>query len=296
MKLILGTALWGWVVPKATCFEILDEFYKNNFRKIDTATNYPINKDNKYFRFAETIIEEWISANGVNDLEITIKVGSVDNSGSPVNNLTFSFLMMSQDYYLEKFESNVDTLMIHWDNRNSEESISQSIRALYTINKKVKVGLSGIKYPEIYYKYLKDNNIISSIQIKHNLFDSYYDKYKPFLGLSRFDAYGINAGGLKLNSKYTATSSASIRGITVSSYQSYLVNLQILISNSKICNSFNDICMIYALNSPGLGGIISGTSSKGQIKETINSFKHVLPLDTSKLYHDLLNFQENEEL
>jgi aryl-alcohol dehydrogenase-like predicted oxidoreductase len=144
MDLILGTALWGWTIPENTCFEILDEFYKNGFRGIDTATNYPINKDPKFFRFAEAVIMKWIEANGINDLKITIKAGSIDNSGLPENNLTYSFLIMSHEYYREKFEDNLDTFMVHWDNRDDEESILKTIDSLKIIRKKCKVGLSGM--------------------------------------------------------------------------------------------------------------------------------------------------------
>ena len=296
MDLILGTSLWGWTVSEITCFEILDEFYKNNFREIDTATNYPINKNSRFFRSAETIIKNWIRLNGINDLRITIKVGSIDNSGSADNNLSYSFLIMSQDYYLETFTSNFDTFMIHWDHRNNEEDINQTIRALNIINRKNNVGLSGIKEPEIYHKLLIENNIPISVQIKHNIFESQYDRYKIFHGLGRFVAYGINAGGLKLTNEYTPTNSALVRAICTSQYQKYLPYLRELISNSSDCRSLNDISMVYAFNSPHIAGLISGASSRNQIKETIQSFNSYSQFDTSKLYHDLLMIQENKVL
>ena len=65
--LILGTALWGWTVPESTCYKLLDRFYEAGFRQIDTATNYPINKDPACFRLSESILINWISTNKVND-------------------------------------------------------------------------------------------------------------------------------------------------------------------------------------------------------------------------------------
>jgi len=293
MDLILGTSLWGWTVPENTCFEILDEFYRNNFRQIDTATNYPINRDSRCFRSAETILNKWILSNGINDLRITVKVGSIDNSGSADNNLSYSYLIMSRDYYFETFTNNFDTLMIHWDNRTAEESIYQTICALNIINKKNNVGLSGIKEPEIYHHYLKEYNIPIAIQIKHNIFESHYDRYKIFHGLGRFFAYGLNAGGLKLTNEYKPTSSASAREISTAPYEEYLPYLRELISNSEICRSFNDLSMVYAFNSPNIAGLISGASSRIQIQETIRSFRSFSQFDTSELYRDLLNFQQN---
>ena len=292
MDLILGTALWGWTIPENTCFEILDEFYKNGFRGIDTATNYPINKDPKFFRFAEAVIMKWIEANGINDLKITIKAGSIDNSGLPENNLTYSFLIMSHEYYREKFEDNLDTFMVHWDNRDDEESILKTIDSLKIIRKKCRVGLSGIKDPRIYFEYLKKTDTVSSIQIKHNIFESHYARYSHFHDLVSFVAYGINAGGLKFDNEYHALSSISVRSVNASSYQHCLADLQSLISDYGICRSFNDVSMVYAINSPGISGIISGASSKKQIKETIDSFHNLLQGDTSTLYHRLLEIQK----
>ena len=79
--LILGTSLWGWTVKKKECFKILDTFYNNGYRWIDTATNYPINSDEKYFRYAENLIAEWIKNNDINDLKIISKIGSLNNLG-----------------------------------------------------------------------------------------------------------------------------------------------------------------------------------------------------------------------
>jgi len=291
MNLILGTALWGWTIPENTCFEILDEFYQSGFRGIDTATNYPINKDKRYFRFAETVLKKWIDANGVNDLKVTIKTGSIDNNGSTENNLTYSSLIMSHDYYREKFEDNLDTFMVHWDNRDDEESISQTISSLNVIRRKCRVGLSGIKNPGIYFKYLKKTDTVSSIQIKHNIFESHYARYSHFHDLVSFVAYGINAGGLKFDNEYHALSSISVRSVNTSSYHACLTDLQSLISDSKICRSFNDVSMVYAINSPGISGIISGASSRKQMKETIESFNNLLQLDTSKLYRRLVEIR-----
>jgi len=73
----------------------------------------------------------------------------------------------------------------------------------------------------------------------------------------------------------------------------FLPYLRELISNSEICRSFNDLSMVYAFNSPNIAGLISGASSRIQIQETIRSFRSFSQFDTSELYRDLLNFQQN---
>ena len=74
--LILGTSLWGWTVKKKECFKILDTFYNNGYRWIDTATNYPINSDIKYFRYAENLIAEWIKNNDRFKYRVKNKTGN----------------------------------------------------------------------------------------------------------------------------------------------------------------------------------------------------------------------------
>ena len=103
IDLILGTSMWGWTVEKKECFKILDTFYNEGYRWIDTAPNYPINNDRKYFRYAENLIFEWINSNKINDIKIILKIGSMDNLGGPNTNLSYSFILMNYEYYLNKF-------------------------------------------------------------------------------------------------------------------------------------------------------------------------------------------------
>ncbi len=95
--LILGTAMWGWTTPRETAFAMLDEWYSRGFREVDTATNYPIDRDPEHFRLAEKILLEWIAAHGVTDLEVMMKIGSVNNLRSPEHLLTKSFILMMLD-------------------------------------------------------------------------------------------------------------------------------------------------------------------------------------------------------
>ena len=132
--LILGTSLWGWTVKKKECFKILDIFYNNGYRWIDTATNYPINSDKKYFRYAENLIAEWIKNNDINDLKIISKIGSLNNLGGSNVNLSYSFILMNYEYYLDKFHSCLKNIMVHWDNRDSKLSIESTINALKIID------------------------------------------------------------------------------------------------------------------------------------------------------------------
>ncbi|MEZ4983547.1 MAG: aldo/keto reductase [Saprospiraceae bacterium] len=113
IPLVLGTALWGWTVDEPTCHRLLSHFYRQGGRMVDTATNYPINKQPADFRRAENILARWCQREEVTDLQVIVKVGSVDNLFTPDNNLSPAFLLMALDYYRNLFGSNLHTFMIH---------------------------------------------------------------------------------------------------------------------------------------------------------------------------------------
>lgn len=296
--LVLGTAMWGWTTPKATAFAMLDEWYVRGFREVDTATNYPINKNPEQFRLAENILSEWIKAHGISDLEVMMKIGSVNNLRTPEHILTKSFILMMLDEYGYMFGENLGTLMVHWDNREDEGEINETFEALNEVeNKGIKLGLSGIKYPDLYAKINKEYGFDFRIQIKHNLFFSDYGKYKSFHGKNRFIAYGINAGGLKLDvGEYSEHSSLKARGGNVSAEPEIMPKLRGVISewnavhDFKI-NNFNQIGMIYAHHQKDMAGILLGTSKVGQLKASVDFWEDMRKGRFAGLYSELMHRQ-----
>ena len=294
-SLILGTAMWGWITPKETSFKLLDYFYEQGFRAIDGATNYPINKSPQDFRRAEQILQEWIKINDIEDLKVMMKVGSLNNLRSPEQNLSPSFLLMCLDEYQSLFGENLDTFMIHWDNRENEKEIQSTLKALGKAQEKgFKIGLSGIRYPEIYSQLNKKLQFNFSIQIKHNLLHSDYDRYQAFHGQTRFITYGINAGGIKLNlNSYLENSSLKARGGDISQIHPLTNKLQaILIEENKVANRpvierFNHCGMAYAYHSPDIQGILLGTSRLEQLKDTLSFYQHLQDYDYNSLYQKL---------
>lgn len=280
-KLVLGTAMWGWTMPPKRCFEVLDTFYQHGFRAIDGATNYPINKQPDDFRRAEQILQEWIRANQITDLEVMMKIGSINNLRSPEHNLTYSFMMMCLDEYRFKLGDNLNMLMVHWDNRDTPAEIEDSFRALKHANEKgLDVGLSGIRHPELYAKINRQYQLDFQIQIKHNLLHSDYQRYAAFHGKRRFITYGINAGGLKLDVKaYEQDSSLKVRGGNIAQPPPMLEKLKVVIEaeNKKKARSpitnFNECGLTYAFHSPDIAAILLGTSNKQQLQESIRFYQ-----------------------
>ena len=278
-KPILGTAMWGWTTPKSTCFELLDAFYAAGHREVDAATNYPINKVPADFRRSETILHEWIKAHGIEDLEVMMKVGSLNNMRSPDHNLSPSFLLINWQEYKAKFGSNLKTFMVHWDNRSDALAVAETVETLVKIKSwGARIGFSGLKFPAIYEELSANALLDPLIQIKHNILQSHYDWYAAFHGKPRFITYGINAGGLKLKAaEYNNNSSLSARGDQAENYVELIEQCQKIVDDYNATQPvthlqrFNDLSLIYALYHPDIYGILLGTSNKDQLINSLTS-------------------------
>jgi len=296
-KPILGTAMWGWTTPRETCFQLLDEFYQQGFREIDGATNYPINKNPDDWRKAEKILQEWIQTHGVDDLKVMMKVGSLNNLKTPDHNLSSSFLLLNFDAYQSSLGKNLDTYMIHWDNREDKNAVSETLKTLESIhNQGFRIGLSGIKHPKIYEELSKDFELNFRIQIKHNLLHTDYKKYQYFHGHRRFITYGINAGGIKLNTKnYPVNSSLKARAKDWQPPSNILNKAEKAIrfanenTNRPPLSSFNHLGMIYAFYHPDIEGILLGTSRIQQLKESLDFMKIMAEYDFTAIFSYLKN-------
>jgi hypothetical protein len=200
-KWALGTAVWGWAVDKKECFKMLDVFYERGERYIDTASNYPINGLSKDRYASENIIGEWIKVNGINDLNIIYKLGSIVNTNTPENNLSPEFVTKEFNRIITKFDDNKIIPMIHWDNRDNTNEIRNSLAKLISLTW-TDIGFSGIKYPEKYNEVIQEIGYNQSfyIEAKSNIHQSFIDHYKGIgNNINRIFAYGISIGGLKLN-------------------------------------------------------------------------------------------------
>ncbi|MEZ4993137.1 MAG: aldo/keto reductase [Saprospiraceae bacterium] len=298
-SVILGTAMWAWTIDNVQCFQLLDEFYAAGFRQVDTATNYPINKDPDNFRAAEDILLEWIKAHEVTDLEIIQKVGSINNLHTPEHNLSKSFLLLNLDDYRHRYGSNLHTFMIHWDNRQDKDAIGSSFEALQTATEYgLHPGLSGIKYPELYAEINREFQLDFRIEIKHNFQQSDYPRYKVFHQQAEFLAYGLNAGGMKLNPKqYTQRSGLMARGgpPTTDSFPKHLLDKLPALNEAALpipLTSFNQIGMINAYYHPGISHLIIGPSSVFQLKDTLEFYRHLQTNAYQEIYQALQSLRD----
>lgn len=292
--LILGTAMWGWTVEEEVCFALLDDFYQRGGRRVDTATNYPINKNPADFRRAEKLLATWCSTHQVTDLEVIVKVGSLNNMMTPDQNLSPSFLMICAEEYANLLGDNLACLMIHWDNREKEEAIDSTISSLMKLGEnRWEIGLSGIKYPEVYARIIKAHGLDSlPVELKHNLIYSDYERYAPLHPCADFIAYGINAGGLKLGgSSYASTASLLARGGKPDAHQNLKDQIASLLSvfaqdypGKVVPQQMNQLGMLNAAYHPGISAILLGPSRVEHIAASFAWLEQLYSDDYTPLY------------
>lgn len=297
---MLGSAQWGWNVTRAEAFRLLDDWLATGRRKVDCATNYPINRNPADFRAAEKILLEYVRAHGLRDLQITMKIGSLDNMRSPEVNLAPSFLLMMGEEYERLFGENLHCLMFHWDNRDEVEAIHASLESLAKLQNEsgIRPGLSGVKFPEAYVQANEELKLPFDIQLKHNVFQSDFERYAPFLSNTQtlkhsFFAYGINGGGVKLDEHYDADSVFLARGGQPEKVAAMLEKIRAILPDLNTAfvrppvKTMNHLGLIFAALHPDLSGILLGVSSVSQLQETLDFWRNLETFDYSDVFQAL---------
>jgi aryl-alcohol dehydrogenase-like predicted oxidoreductase len=297
-SLILGTAQWGWTVSKNEAFQLLDAWIVAGFRQVDCATNYPLNLNPADFRAAEQILQEYTLAHGLHDLQITIKIGSLDNLRSPDVNLSPSFVQMMTEEYRRLFGSNLACTMFHWDNRDNVAEIFGSLEALKRLQLEhgIRPGLSGIAHPKAYSEANADLGLSFEIQLKHNILQSAFERYAPITDCKspvtnhqRY-AYGINAGGVKLGTPYPTDSTFLARGGQPEKIAPLLekISASLPVWNTAFVRppikTMNHIGLVFAGLHPELNGILVGVSSVAQLRETLDFWRNFEVFDYSDVF------------
>lgn len=293
---VLGTAMWGWTLSRSVAFGQLDSWYAAGFRSVDTATNYPIDKDPAHFKGAEAMLADWIRAHGVRDLEVTVKVGSVDNLRTPACNLTPAFLRIMSLHYRRLFGENLHGLMVHWDNRDDAAAVRETVGTLASLQAEGSyIGLSGIRYPAVYAG-CWEGMPPPDIQVKHNVLHSDIERYRPWFPDSRYFVYGINGGGLKLSpAAYRPGGTWAARGLEPAAVAPVLERLERLVAEwqagqdpRRFPARLSEIGMLYAWYHPLVKGILFGASGVDQLERNIATYRRLADGDYRDIHLDLV--------
>lgn len=273
-SLVLGTALWGWGIDKAAAFEMADLFVAGGGRLIDTATNYPINRNPDDFGKASAWIAEWLRLNPKSGLRVTAKIGSVDNTGGPATLLGPSFIGLSVGFLEAQFHGALSIVAIHWDNREDPTEIEGTLGGFREIRQRgFAIGFSGVRRPDLYAQLAPDLAGDWVIQVRENLRSRQArDHYSPHFPKARYLAYGINMGGLKLEGSCGPGSSMSLRGIDIPAedlarVRSFLERHQTL---SFAPSTMNELALLNAHFTSVISGVVVGPRNADQLRETMD--------------------------
>ena len=230
-----------------------------------------------------------------------MKIGSLDNLRSPEVNLSASFIQMMTEEYLRVFGTNLACVMFHWDNRDEVGAIRSSLEALNRMQQEhgIRPGLSGIAHPEAYAVANAGLGLSLEIQLKHNILYSDFERYTPItihhspVAGHKLYAYGINAGGLKLEAPYPADSTYLARGGQPEKVAPLLERISALIPDWNTAfvrppvKTMNHLGLIYAGLHPGLSGILLGVSSLAQLCETLDFWRNFEVFDYTDVFSSL---------
>ena len=268
-EISLGSAYWGWSVSEKEANEILNLFYDNGGRFVDSAFNYPINSKPNDLNKSFLILSNWIKRNKINDLKINYKIGSISNEYLTKNNTSEKYLRDQFSHAVDTSRNNIYSIMIHWDN-------SSSIKKIYnTCISGLSIGLSGIKYPKIYADLMSSLNFsVIDLQVKSNFIHSNLDHYEPFSSIKkRYWAYGISLGGLKIKEliQNNIFKINTLRPINKDPMvdESMVEKIRLAIEKNKF-NSFYELSIDTAEKNDSLYGYIIGPSKKFQMQNIID--------------------------
>ena len=274
--LFLGTALWGWGTDRATAHRILDIFVAHGGRVVDTATNYPINRQHESFGLASRWIAEWMAANGNVALSVLAKFGATDNSGGANARLDPPFIRESENLLRQRFGPALAAMAIHWDNRGDverdAEAIAETVAEMTRLQSGgLSIGFSGVRHPHLYQAAAPGLAGKWWIQVKENIVtDAARRHYEKAFPAATYLAYGINMGGAKL-APSAADSSMTIRGL---SRPEHLIGQLAKFLESQhglrpAPVTLNELALAYCYQNRALSGVIIGPRNAEQLVETL---------------------------
>ncbi len=291
-SLFLGTAMWGWAVEKQDAFRLLDHYVESGYKLIDQATNYPINGNKSECGLSLKWLSEWLHANPNSGLEVLVKVGSVNNAGTPDNDLSVTALQRQYGQLHQLLKESLKCVSIHWDNRevDKKKDILTSLDTLTDLaeNKGYRIGISGIKSSGIYADYFTEKRIKPIIQVKENALTSAARiNYQQHFAQADYIAYGINLGGLQ--EKITSETQVK-RGIKNPKWISEIFK-SILTENilDPSPQNFYDISLYLAFINPDLSGMIIGPKNIEQLSKIFRFFEQLKNTEYLTTYDEIKN-------
>jgi len=221
VKIVLGTAQWGWNVRQSDAFELMDLFVEAGHCGIDCATNYPINGVKESHGLALLWLVQWIEDRGYPRIDVGVKVGSRSNVHESASSLDPEVLGTEFGRIKAQLGTNLKGVSIHWDHREDFDQILQTVTFMNELHLEgYNIGFSGVTRPDMYLNAgmnLKDS---WHIQVKENVSDcNARSRYSDVFPNAKYLAYSINFGGLPTNS-HSESETLSLRNRVVDRFDS----------------------------------------------------------------------------
>lgn len=288
-RLVLGSALWGWALDQHQVFNLLDRYIARGGLWVDTAVNYPINKQKADYGKALAWLGDWLQARGSAPISVILKVGAVDNMGSPDTQLTPQHVMDEVNVWRTRLGNTLTLVAIHWDNRGSTPADRVEIRETLSAFSDLKasgleLGFSGVRHPEIYRQEAPQLAKDWWIQVKENAStEEARTKLQSFFPEAHYLAYGLNMGGIKAEAP-SAQSSTALRGISPSQelVKTLTAKLEAAYKLHPAPADFNELAMRQAFFNQALSGIVVGPRTGQQLDATLDYWQALVQADTAQ--------------
>jgi aryl-alcohol dehydrogenase-like predicted oxidoreductase len=238
-NIVLGTARWGSHVEQNEVHKLLDKFVSAGGQFIDASTNYPINGVAQDLGLSNRILAKWINHNPGVRLNVLVKIGSVNNSGGPENDLSGRALQGEFERLKESLGNSLGGIGVHWDNRGyaqRNEICETTLKFSEFHHEGFRIGISGIKDKEGYRKTAPWLQGFWEIQIKFSGGElSSRNEYQKFFPNALYLGYGISRHGdaeLSFKNKDLSDLDLSLRADHKENL--YLARISSLLESSKV--------------------------------------------------------------
>lgn len=130
IPLVLGGNVFGWTIDRDRSFEVLDAFYENGGRMIDTAEGYSVWVPGHKGGESETVIGEWLESRGVRKhMRIATKTNMMGEPGG----LAPARLLERCQASLERLRTDyIDLYYAHRDEEQTPQAeVAEGFKALF---------------------------------------------------------------------------------------------------------------------------------------------------------------------
>ncbi len=281
IALVLGGNVFGWTADRETSFEVLDAFYENGGRMIDTAEAYSAWVSGNKGGESETIIGAWLKSRGVRDkMRIATKTNVLGSAGglrpeALKAQLSASLERLKTDYvdlyyaHRDDPETPQDEVAAGFDQLRSAGLIREAGASNFTAERlsgalraAKSLGVQGYGVLQNQYNLLERGDYSDALQ---NICIANDIAMLPF--------YGLASGYLTGKYRKDADFDKYVRGATVRKYaEQGKALLPIMDRIAEECEAtLGQVALAWLLTQPGIAAPIASATTADQVDDLIEA-------------------------